>query len=230
MARLSSLTISYIVRNIRKRAPLSSALFNDVFTELGQDLSLLASEWNTYLIPLLDTIPDGTDDTTVDAFTNGLSGTSLYADSDATTMVNSDYYNVTADRPNTIEEQFDELYTYVDEQVAASEQYNTVAKTSAYSITDAESDTIYYNSGLSQPTLTLPDGSGGEGLSYLFYITSAVGLRVAVTGSDTIALGASTSAVAGYIESTTIGSTCRIVNIAANQWVAIYYTGTWTVT
>lgn len=227
--RLSSLTLSYIVRNIRKRAPLSSEQLNDAFEELGADLSLIGSEWNNYLIPLLSTIPDGTDDADVNAFDDGLDGRTLYVDSDATDTVNSDYYNDTDERPNTVEEQFDAVYTYVDDSVAASEQYDTAAKSSNYTVESTESDKIFYNSGVSKPTLTLPDGIDGAGVSFIFYVTSGVGIKIAAQGADTIALGASTSAAAGYIESTTQGSSVRLVNYAANKWAAIYYTGTWTV-
>jgi len=227
--KLSSLTLSYILRNIRQRGPLSSSSLNDSFSELAQDLASIATQWNNFLQPLCTTIPDGTDDADIDAFSNGLSGRSLWADSTATLLVNPTYYDSTNLRPYSVLEALDNLYTYVDDQVAASEQYRTVAKTVAYTILSTESDTVFYNSGLSKPTLTLPSGADGEGLSYLFYVTSSVGLRIAAPTGDTIALGSSTSASAGYIESTTTGSSVRLINIAANQWVAIYYTGTWSV-
>jgi hypothetical protein len=175
------------------------------------------------------TIPDGTDDADIDGFTTCLSGRNLYADADATALVNADYFDTVLLRPNTILEQFEDVYDYVDAEVAASEQYRTVAKTASYSVLSTESDTVFYNSGAVQPTFSLPSGADGAGLSYLFYVTSIVGLKIAATGSDTIALAANTSAAAGYILSTTIGSSVRLVNIAANQWVAIYYTGTWSV-
>jgi hypothetical protein len=218
-----------MLRNMRKRAGLSSDKINDSFTEIGQDLSQLSSEWNSFLIPLLSTIPDGTDDTDIDAFTEGLSGKTIYVDDTATAILNSDYYNTTLSRPNTCLEQFNAVYDYVDEQVAASEQYTTVAKTASDNILSTQSDTVFYNSGIVKPTLTLPSGSDGEGLSYLFYVTSATGLRISALAGDTIALGADTSAIAGYIESTTVGSSVRLINIAANQWIAIYYTGSWSV-
>jgi len=228
--RLSSLTLSYMLRNMRKRAGLSSDKINDSFTEIGQDLNQLSSEWNSFLIPLLSAIPDGSDDTDINAFTDGLSGKSLYVDDTATTILNSDYYNATLSRPNTCLEQFDAVYDYVDAQVAASEQYLTVVKTASDNILVTQSDTVFYNLGTtSKPVLTLPSGADGAGLSYLFYISDTDGIRISAGAADTIALGANTSALAGYIESTTVGSSCRLINIAANQWVAIYYTGTWSI-
>jgi len=60
------------------------------------------------------TIPDGTDDTSVNAFTNGLDGRTLYANSAATASVAPTYFSAVNNRPNTVYEQLAALYTYAD--------------------------------------------------------------------------------------------------------------------
>jgi len=114
MARLGQLNISFIVRRATKRGPTSSLKWNDSFEEISNDFTSLYNEWNNYLYPLLLTVPDGTDDTSVDAFTNGLDGDNLYANADATAISNPTYYDSINARPYTIFEQLQELYTYVD--------------------------------------------------------------------------------------------------------------------
>ena len=113
---LSNITISFIKRNAPKRGPSSSELLNDSFDEIANDLTNLSIQWNTNLIPLTSTIPDGTDDEDVNAFLTGLDGSTLYVDSTSTSLNNVTYYNSTSERPNTVLEQFDNLYDYVDTQ------------------------------------------------------------------------------------------------------------------
>lgn len=76
--------------------------------------------------------------------------------------------------------------------------------------------------------LTLPPAEAGRELS--FYVADVDGLRVVAAAGDTIRIGASLSAVAGRIDSTTIGSAVRLKCIDATEWVALASSGTWTVT
>ncbi len=79
--------------------------------EITRDSASLAVQWNSSLLPLLDPIPDGSDDTLVDAFKDGLDGKTLYLDSDATSQAQTlAFYNVSRERPNTVKEQFDLVY------------------------------------------------------------------------------------------------------------------------
>ena len=112
--RLGQLVISFTKRNARRRGPTSSYSWNDTFDELSRDLSQLYIEWNQFLQPLTSTIPDGTDDSNVDAFSDGLDGRTVYANSAATSSSNSTYFSVANERPNTVFEQLSALYTYVD--------------------------------------------------------------------------------------------------------------------
>jgi hypothetical protein len=113
MSKIDTLNISFTDRNARRRGPTSSEAWNDCFDEIASDLAGLYSQWNTRLKTLTDTLPDGTINTSVDAFVNGLDGKSLYVDSDST-VTDTPYYNTGNSRPNTVYEQFAALYTYVD--------------------------------------------------------------------------------------------------------------------
>jgi hypothetical protein len=92
---------------------MSSDDYNDMIDELSHDLAEFNTQWNNRLIPLTTTIPDGTDDSSVDAFTNGLSGRHLYTDATATAASNVAYYNSSSARPYTILEQFTDVYNEI---------------------------------------------------------------------------------------------------------------------
>lgn len=118
MSKTQNLRINLMIRNATKNGPAQSDLINDTIDEISTDLLNIQSQWNNSLIPLLNTIPsgsvnDGTD--TVDAFTNGLDGSTLYIDADITAAgTNIAYYNAAQNRPNTIKEQCAALYLYSD--------------------------------------------------------------------------------------------------------------------
>lgn len=111
--RLERLNISFTKRNASRRGPTSSEKWNDSFDEISKDLSELYNNWNNFLYALTSTIPDGTVDSDIDAFENGLDGQTLYVKSDST-VSDTTYYSAGNGRPNTIYEQFSNLYTYVD--------------------------------------------------------------------------------------------------------------------
>lgn len=119
MTRPSNLQVTTKKRNQRKSGPTSSEQINDFQSEVIRDLSALQFSWNNFVVPLTATIPDGTDDPAINAFSTGLDGKTLYVKSDATsTFAFGRYYNVVKDRPNTVYEQLTNVYTYIDDQIA----------------------------------------------------------------------------------------------------------------
>lgn len=114
----SKLIISTTFRNQRAKGPTSSAQQNDLQKEIIRDLSTIQQEWNNKIVPLMNTIPDGSLDISINAFNTGLDGSSLFAYKDATSsFIDGRYWNSTKSRPNTIYEQFANLFTYVDDAI-----------------------------------------------------------------------------------------------------------------
>lgn len=110
---LETIQIAFTKRNAKSRGRTSSEDFNDMIEELSHDLVAFNTQWNNRLVPLVSTIPDGTDDANVDALTNGLSGRHLYTDATATATYNTTYYSTTNSRPKSILEQFIEVYNQI---------------------------------------------------------------------------------------------------------------------
>jgi len=113
MAKIDTLNISFTDKNARRRGPTSSDDWNDTHDELIADLAGLYDQWNNRLKTLTNALPDGTVDTTIDAFVNGLDGQTIYTKSDAA-IDDDTYYNDTDIRPNTLYEQFVNVYSYID--------------------------------------------------------------------------------------------------------------------
>lgn len=114
MSKIDTLNISFTNRNARRRGPTSSEAWNDSFDEIATDFASLYDQWNNRLKTLTTTLPDGTEDSNVDAFLNGLDGQTLYVKSNAT-VSDTTYYNSSNSRPKTVYEQFAALYTYIDD-------------------------------------------------------------------------------------------------------------------
>ncbi|HLX54548.1 MAG TPA: hypothetical protein VKR58_11435, partial [Aquella sp.] len=74
MALISRLNIQTTQQTLAKGKPFSADLFNDFSTSAATDLASLALQWNQYLVPALSLIPDGTQDTLVNGFANGIDG------------------------------------------------------------------------------------------------------------------------------------------------------------
>jgi hypothetical protein len=141
--RIKRLNISAVKRNAPKRGPTSSDNYNDSFDEIVNDLAGLQSEWNNKLLPLSETIPNGDDDTTVDAFTNGLDGKTLYVDSSVdSSSTEQTYYNSPKIRPSTIKEAFDALYL---ELAAEVESLTTQISEASSGLTTAQKEEIGIN-------------------------------------------------------------------------------------
>ncbi len=70
-------------------------------------------------------------------------------------------------------------------------------------------------------------GSAATGGDFIFYCQDADGIRITAASGDTIRLGSSVTAAAGFIESTTPGSLVRISAINSTEWVAREIQGSW---
>ena len=109
--KIAQIQIQLQKRIARARGQTSSASYNDTIDEISHDFANFANQWNNSLVPLMADLPDSTVDSAIDAFTNGLSGATMYIDADATLAYHSSYYNTTEERPNTVYEQFVSIYT-----------------------------------------------------------------------------------------------------------------------
>ncbi len=115
--RLEEIQIQFQKRNARKRGPTSSDQFNDTIEEIAHDFAEFNTQWNDLLIPLTAQLPDGSEGliaSAVDAFVDGLDGKTVFTDSRATSVLNTLYFNTAAERPNTIFEQLDDVYTTIN--------------------------------------------------------------------------------------------------------------------
>ncbi len=115
--KLTELVISFSKRNARMRGPSSSHAWNDMGEELSRDLSSIHAQWNNSLFPLLAALPDGDDYPTIDPYVDGLDGRTLFVNSIATAVNAGAYYNGGQSRPNTVYEQYQALYSYIDTKV-----------------------------------------------------------------------------------------------------------------
>lgn len=112
-------------------------------------------------------------------------------------------------------------------------QVRVQAKTQAaspYSVSaTTDNRNVFTNEGASSlVTFNLPTASSN--LDYTFVVQDADGIRVVANTGDTIRIAGSVSASAGRIDSTTIGSSIRLVAINATEFIAVAVSGTWSVT
>lgn len=127
MSRPSNILISTVKRNQRFRGPTFSDQQNDTQAEVIRDLSAFQQQWNNQIVPLTKLLPDGTEDSEVNAFSNGLDGQTMYVKSDATGALSSgQFYNTVKDRPNTVYEQVVNIYSYIDAQIDTLQESITV--------------------------------------------------------------------------------------------------------
>lgn len=90
-----------------------------------------------------------------------------------------------------------------------------------------ETNTVLTNEGSTATNYhTLPTAVAGY--VFTFCVQDADGLRVTAAAADTIRVIDKVTASAGYIESTTIGSTVTLVAINATEWFATSIKGVWT--
>lgn len=132
MARPSKVSVATVKRNQRFRGPGLSAQQNDMQDELIRDITEIQAQHNNFTVPLTSLLPDGTQDSGVDAFRNGLDGQTLFVN--ATAVNNAAlarYYNLVQGRPNTAYEQFQEVYSYVDASLVTLEQTITAGESNS---------------------------------------------------------------------------------------------------
>ena len=89
-----------------------------------------------------------------------------------------------------------------------------------HTVVALESRRVFTNEGgTAEIVHNLPSAAGGGTYSYI--IQDADGIRVNAAAGDTLRIGATVSAAAGRIQSTTIGDTVTLVAINATEWVAL---------
>jgi hypothetical protein len=135
MSRPSNILIASMFRNQRSRGPTFSNQINSFQSEVIRDLALFQQEWNDKIVPVFSLLPDGTDDSAVNAFNNGLDGRTLYVNSSATnTLSVGRFFNTAKDRPNTLYEQLVNIFTYIDDSIVSLQE--TIADNSSSLTTD----------------------------------------------------------------------------------------------
>lgn len=143
MTKLNELFITTTKRNAPRRGPTSSDAWNDTVSEILTDLANIQLEWNGKIYPVFEGLPDGTDDSTVDAYANGLDGNNVYVDSTVTSSSSIlTYYNSTKIRPYTIKEAFDNIYTSIESEVDA---LNLRIDSASLGLTSTQKDRIGSN-------------------------------------------------------------------------------------
>lgn len=128
---VKELQVNLMKRLAPRRGPTSSAAWNDSVDEIITDLSRLTDQWNNAFIPLVSNLPNGSSDLE-SAWTDGLDGRVLQVDLSATSS-NLVYWNSGSDRPNSLLEQFESVYTSIqnlrDELSASISELNDIAQT-----------------------------------------------------------------------------------------------------
>jgi len=109
--KLNNYNFTLVKRVAPKNGPFSSDVWNNSIDELLVDLSSQSIEWNSKVIPILNALPNGSLDVTIDAFVNGLDGKNIWADPTAVTGEN--LYDIGNSRPFTITEALNDLYTSI---------------------------------------------------------------------------------------------------------------------
>lgn len=138
--RTKRLSFSTMKRNAPRRGPTSSDSWNDTFDEVIYDLSSIQNEWNNRLLVLTDSLPDGTDDSNVDAWKKGLDGTAIYVDSSLTnTSLVQTFFDTALNRPVTIKEALEDIYDEISSQVTL---INTTIAENMYGLTTAQKASI----------------------------------------------------------------------------------------
>ncbi len=141
--KLTELTISYTKRNARAKGPTSSEAWNDNSDELVRDLAAIYTQWNNSLVPLLSLLPTEEDNYSIDAYTDGLDGRTLFVNAESSADDAVDYYNAGQTRPNTIYEQFQSVYSFIESRVnTVEDQIDSVALAAA-DISIADSGAVF---------------------------------------------------------------------------------------
>ena len=116
---------------------------------------------------------------------------------------------------------------------AISAAFQVSAKTngvgSPYAITTADNTTQFTNEGATAEVyLALPTAAAN--LTYSAICQDSDGIRFVASAGDTIRVSTGVSGAAGFVSSTTVGSTITLRCINATEWIATSVQGTWTLT
>ena len=102
------------------------------------------------------------------------------------------------------------------------------AKTTSYSVLSGDSGTFFTNTGAAGTVnFTLPTASAGFWCSV--YTDAVQTVTITAPASTTIKMGGTTSASAGNVTNAVAGNCITLIAISSTQYVAIGYTGSWTV-
>ena len=135
--KIETISVLFTQRNLSYNGATSSDQMNDIMDEIAADFSSFSDQWNNRLVVVTDALPNGSPDSTVDAFVNGLDGKNQYVDQDAT--AGSVYYKTASSRPMTVYEQLVDIYSEIsDLSTDLTSQIGGLAPTAAtVSILDA---------------------------------------------------------------------------------------------
>lgn len=130
------------MRSAPQGGPSSSEAWDDSFTEISTDLASISTEWKK-VVTILNELPQGQQDSAVNAFKNGLDGKTLWVDSEVTTSsADLTFLNATKNRPATLKEALETIYQYVNNQI---DQVNTSISASTSALTTDEKNRIGAN-------------------------------------------------------------------------------------
>lgn len=110
---MDQLSLAFTKKYFPAHGTISSEDANDLMEELAVDFTAFINMINSYVQPLIDSLPSGSRSITaddrsndIDPVANGLDGSQIYLDMTATIADGALLYNTAADRPNTIKEAF----------------------------------------------------------------------------------------------------------------------------
>lgn len=214
---ISNLVVELISRMAPKRGPTSSEAYNDLQNETIATLTGIANQWNNQLVSLLSGLPNGTND--LNPWAIGLDGTGIYTDMSASSSnVNQTYWNSAEDRPNSIREQFDNVYTQF---IVLSDQLQVdIATAIANLSTGGGSD--------------LTAGNGIEISSNAISVDQTYGFSWSGTntwsGSSTFTAGISTTQITNPPTSLSSGAGTKNINWSTSAIQALSISGSVTLT
>lgn len=140
--RLKNLYPNFTRRRLPKYGPVDANVWNASVDELSADIDKLNNEWNKLVI-LTNGLPNGSKDTSVDAFLNSIDGKNLWVDTDVTSSSNNTtYYNSNSARPSTIKESLDNIYTSINTAIV---QLQEEIAANSVALTDTQKSSIGAN-------------------------------------------------------------------------------------
>lgn len=143
---LTRLNIQTQLRQVSSGAPFSSLVWTDTLSEITTDLAAISKQWNQLLVPLLVTVPDGSQDSAINAFVNGLDSKTLFADSTASLTNNTGrFFNVIKNRPYTVYEVLLNIFSNIGSSSSGTGGGTTTIIQSSGGLTDAQRERIGSN-------------------------------------------------------------------------------------